>query len=171
MHVVLRPRVQGAAEHVGRALRVVGAIMADVEIRRHLQCRVAGGDRALPIDARHIAVRFAPDDAVRSTYFRMRGARLAVDADFLYVARFWVSPDGATEVLRWLDSHHMADDVAESGFRWMRRVRLEQDAVDGWYAYVMIYGLGSRQALHRYFDGPRRRDSRRSAKLSITTSA
>jgi hypothetical protein len=77
-----------------------------------------------------------------------------MDADFLHIVRFWASPDGATDVLRWLDSHHMADVVAELGFRCMRRVWLEHDAADGCYAYVMIYGLVSRQALHRYFDAP-----------------
>ncbi|MEO8713532.1 MAG: DUF4286 family protein [Acetobacteraceae bacterium] len=77
-----------------------------------------------------------------------------MDAAYFYIVRFWLSPDGATEVLRWLDGHHMADVLAEPGFRWLRRVRLDRDADDGWHAYMMIYGLDSREALQRYFDGP-----------------
>ncbi len=77
-----------------------------------------------------------------------------MDAAYLYIVRFWVSPDGAAAVLHWLDSHHMRDVVAEPGFRWMRRVRLEQDAEDGWHSYMMIYAVDLRDALQRYFDGP-----------------
>jgi hypothetical protein len=77
-----------------------------------------------------------------------------MDAPFLYVVRFWVHPDSATAMLQWLDSKHMADVIAEPGFLWMRRVRLDRDADDGWLAYMMVYGLESREALQRYFDGP-----------------
>ena len=46
----------------------------------------------------------------------------------------------------------MAEVTAQPGFRWLRRVRLDQDAEDGWHAYMMIYGLESREALLRYFE-------------------
>ena len=77
-----------------------------------------------------------------------------MDAPYLYVVKFWVHPDGAAAILRWLDDKHMAEVTAQPGFRWSRRVRLAQDAEDGWHAYMMIYGLDSREALQRYFDSP-----------------
>ena len=81
-----------------------------------------------------------------------------MDAPYLYVVKFWVHPDGAAPILHWLDATHMADVTAQPGFRWSRRVRLDQDADDGWHAYMMIYGLDSRDALLRYFesDAPKR---------------
>ena len=81
-----------------------------------------------------------------------------MDAPYLYVVKFWVHPDGAAAILRWLDDKHMAEVTAQPGFRWSRRVRLAQDAEDGWHAYMMIYGLESRDALMRYFesDAPQR---------------
>ncbi len=75
-----------------------------------------------------------------------------MDAPYLYVVKFWVHPDGAAAILRWLDDKHMAEVTAQPGFRWSRRVRLAQDAEDGWHAYMMIYGLESREALLRYFE-------------------
>lgn len=77
-----------------------------------------------------------------------------MDAPYFYVVKFWVSPEGAATVLHWLDSKHMAEVTEQPGFRWSRRVRLDQDAEDGWHAYMMIYGLDSREALHAYFDSP-----------------
>ena len=77
-----------------------------------------------------------------------------MDAPYLYVVKFWVHPDGVATILRWLDDKHMAEVTAQPGFRWSRRVRLDQDADDGWHAYMMIYGLESREALLRYFDSP-----------------
>jgi hypothetical protein len=81
-----------------------------------------------------------------------------VDAPFFYLVKFWIDPAGAADVLGWLDNTHMADVIAQPGFRWVRRVRLDQDPDDGWHAYMMIYGLDSRDALLRYFDSeaPRR---------------
>ena len=77
-----------------------------------------------------------------------------MDAPFVYVVRFWLHPDGAAAILHWLDSKHMAEVVAQPGFRSLRRVRFDQDSEDGWHAYMMIYGLESREALQRYFDSP-----------------
>lgn len=81
-----------------------------------------------------------------------------MDAPFFYIVKFWIEPAGAAAVLGWLDDKHMADVAAQPGFQWVRRVRLDQDADDGWQAYMMIYGLDSREALLRYFesDAPKR---------------
>ena len=83
---------------------------------------------------------------------------MPMDAPYLYVVKFWIHPDGAATILHWLDSKHMAEVTAQPGFRWSRRVRLAEDAADGWHAYMMIYGLESRDALMRYFesDAPKR---------------
>jgi|SRR5262245_23342777 len=77
-----------------------------------------------------------------------------MDAPFVYLVRFWVNPAGAAAVLRWLDDGHMRDVVAQPGFLWVRRVRLEQNSPEGWPGYLMIYGLESRDALQAYFNGP-----------------
>ena len=77
-----------------------------------------------------------------------------MDAPFVYVVQFWLHPDGAAAILHWLDSKHMAEVVAQPGFRSLRRVRFDQDSEDGWHAYMMIYGLDSREALQSYFDSP-----------------
>lgn len=74
--------------------------------------------------------------------------------DVVYVVRVWIDPQGHDAVLGWLRAHHVADVVAQPGFRWARCVRLEQDAEDGWLAYVMLYGVESREALLRYFESP-----------------
>ncbi len=78
-----------------------------------------------------------------------------MDKEAYYVVRFWVPP-GNTEVLDWLDATHMKEVTSEPGFLWSRRIRLEQDAEDGWHAHLMIYGLESRQALERYFNSAAR---------------
>ncbi len=77
-----------------------------------------------------------------------------MDAPFVYVVRFWVHPDSSAKIFDWLDNKHGAEVVAQPGFRWLRRVKLEGKADDGWDAYMMIYGLESREALMRYFESP-----------------
>jgi Domain of unknown function (DUF4286) len=77
-----------------------------------------------------------------------------MDAPFVYVVKFWVHPDGAPAIIHWLDKKHSAEVVAQPGFRWLRRVKFDEKAADGWEAYMMIYGLESREALMRYFDSP-----------------
>ncbi|HEY5209714.1 MAG TPA: DUF4286 family protein [Stellaceae bacterium] len=79
-----------------------------------------------------------------------------MEATTYYVVRFWIKPEGGQAVIDWLDSRHMAEVTAQPGFLWSRRCRLEQDAPDGWHAYLMIYGLESRAALERYFNSPAR---------------
>lgn len=75
-----------------------------------------------------------------------------MDAPFLYIVRFWVDPAGMTDVMNWLEGRHMAEVASLPGFLWVRRAKLDQQADDGWSAFMMIYGLESREALHRYFD-------------------
>ena len=77
-----------------------------------------------------------------------------MDAPYLYVVKFWIHPDGRKVVMDWLDGRHMAEVVAQPGFLFVRRVKLEQDSADGWSAHMMIYGLESKAALQRYFDSP-----------------
>jgi hypothetical protein len=77
-----------------------------------------------------------------------------VQTETLYCVRFWVSPAGRDALLHWLDSTHMQDVVSQPGFRWMKRLKLAEDAGDGWLAYMMIYGVESQAALQAYFDGP-----------------
>jgi quinol monooxygenase YgiN len=72
----------------------------------------------------------------------------------LYCVRFWVSPEGREQLLNWLDHSHMQDVVSQPGFLWMKRLKLAQDADDGWLAYMMIYSVESQAALHAYFDSP-----------------
>ena len=81
-----------------------------------------------------------------------------MDAPYVYVVKFWISPQGAETILRWLDGKHTAEVVAQPGFQSVRRVKLEENSADGWQAYMMIYGLESREALMRYFesDAPKR---------------
>lgn len=90
-----------------------------------------------------------------------------VEKEAYYVVRFWVPPDN-NQVLAWLDSRHMAEVATQPGFRWARRVRLEQDADDGWHAHLMIYGLESRAALERYFNSAARERFGEEAKAYAT---
>ena len=77
-----------------------------------------------------------------------------MDAPYLYIVKVWIHPDSRTTVMDWLDNRHMAEVVAQPGFLFVWRVKLEQHAADGWSAHMMIYGLESQAALRRYFDGP-----------------
>ncbi len=75
-----------------------------------------------------------------------------MDAAAMYVVRFWVDPKGHAQVFAWLDGGHNAEVVAQPGFLFVRRVKLEQKSEDGWDSYVMVYGLESRAALDAYFN-------------------
>jgi antibiotic biosynthesis monooxygenase (ABM) superfamily enzyme len=79
-----------------------------------------------------------------------------MDAPVLYMVRAWVSPDGGERFLRWLEDKHMAEVIAEPGFLWARKCRLEQTDDEGWQGYLLIYGLGSRDALEAYLASPAR---------------
>lgn len=75
-----------------------------------------------------------------------------MDAPVLYLVKFWVSPEGHRPLMDWLEGGHNAEVLAQPGFRFFQRVKLEQDAEDGWLAYAMIYGVESREALEAYFN-------------------
>lgn len=75
-----------------------------------------------------------------------------MDAEVLYVVRFWVDPRGHRQVFDWLDGGHCAEVASQPGFRFYHRLALEQAGEDGWPGYMMVYGLASRQALQAYFD-------------------
>ena len=79
-----------------------------------------------------------------------------MDAPVLYMVRAWVSPDGGERFLRWLEDKHMAEVIAQPGFLWARKCRLEQTDDEGWQGYLLIYGLASRDALEAYLASPAR---------------
>ncbi len=77
-----------------------------------------------------------------------------MDAETIYAVRVWVDPAASERLLVWLRHPHIADVVAQPGFLWARCIRLEQDAEDGWHAFMMLYGVESLSALDRYFENP-----------------
>ncbi len=79
-----------------------------------------------------------------------------MNARVLYFVRVWVSPDGGQRYLDWLERKHMAEVIREPGFLWAKRCRLEQADERGWAGYLLVYGLGSRDALERYLRSPAR---------------
>ena len=74
-----------------------------------------------------------------------------MDAPVMYVVKFWVFPAGHREVFDWLDGGHCAEVIAQPGFLFFKRLKLEQTSDDGWDSYMMLYGLQSREALEDYF--------------------
>lgn len=74
-----------------------------------------------------------------------------MDAPVIYGSKFFVSPAGSEQVFTWLDGGHCAEVVAQPGFLFAKRLKLEQTSEDGWDGYCMLYGLESRQALDDYF--------------------
>ena len=74
-----------------------------------------------------------------------------MDAPVLYVVRFWVAPAGRQQVFAWLDGGHLTEVVGQPGFRFVKRLKLDQKGDDGWDSFMMIYGLESQQALDNYF--------------------
>lgn len=74
-----------------------------------------------------------------------------MNAPVMYVVRFWVAPAGHDELFAWLDGGHCAEVLAQPGFLFVKRLKLEQRGDDGWDSYLMLYGLESRQALEDYF--------------------
>lgn len=67
---------------------------------------------------------------------------------FFLVVRFWVAPPAEASLLGWLEGGHVAEVLAQPGFQWCRRLRLEPQ--DGWKGYAMIYGIESRAAFEAY---------------------
>lgn len=70
----------------------------------------------------------------------------------VYIVQFWIDPDEGHKVMDWLTGTHLADVVAQPGFLWARMFDLEQTDDDGWPAYMMMYGLESRDMLDAYFN-------------------
>ena len=76
----------------------------------------------------------------------MRDASSA--SSYFLVVRFWVAPQAEAHVLAWLEGGHVAEVLAQPGFRWCRRLKVE--AKDGWPGYAMIYGIESRAHFAAY---------------------
>ena len=72
------------------------------------------------------------------------------DAGFFLVVRFWIAPDGEPQVMRWLDGGHIAEVLRQSGFLWVRRLRMLETDATGWSAHAMIYGIDSRASYEKY---------------------
>ncbi len=77
-----------------------------------------------------------------------------MNAAYFYIVRYWVTPEAEARLLAWLDGGHTAEVVAQPGFLWARRVRLEETDSLGWRAFTTIYGLESKAALDAYFKNP-----------------
>jgi hypothetical protein len=73
-------------------------------------------------------------------------------SSFFLVVRFWVAPQAERQVLGWLEGGHIAEVLAQPGFQWCKRLRL--DAKDGWSGFAMIYGIESRAAFEAYDANP-----------------
>ncbi len=73
-----------------------------------------------------------------------------MEAPIIYTVIVWVSPDGGDPYLEWLECKHMREVIAEPGFLWARRCRLEQTDAEGWRGYLLLYGLATRAALDAY---------------------
>jgi hypothetical protein len=71
---------------------------------------------------------------------------------FFLVVRFWIAPQAEARVLAWLEGGHVAEVLAQPGFRWCRRLKTE--AREGWPGYAMIYGIESRAAFEAYNGNP-----------------
>jgi hypothetical protein len=85
---------------------------------------------------------------------RSNGRIAMPDAGYLYIVRYWVAPEAEARLLAWLDGGHTAEVVAQPGFLWARRVRLEEVDSLGWRGFCSIYGLESKAALEAYFVNP-----------------
>ena len=72
----------------------------------------------------------------------------SASSEFFLVVRFWVAPDAHAAVRRWLEGGHVAEVLAQPGFLWCRRLKLEPR--EGWAGYAMIYGIASRAAYEAY---------------------
>jgi hypothetical protein len=72
------------------------------------------------------------------------------EAKYFLVVRFWVAPEAAAKVARWLEGGHVAEVVSQPGFLWCRRLNLKENDAKGWTAFSMLYGIESRSAFERY---------------------
>ncbi len=66
------------------------------------------------------------------------------EANYFLVVRFSVEPQAETDLLRWLDGGHVKELLAQEGFLWCKRVKIEKNA------FMMLYGLESKAAFDAY---------------------
>jgi hypothetical protein len=66
------------------------------------------------------------------------------EANYFLVVRFSVEPQAETDLLRWLDGGHVQELLAQEGFLWCKRVKIEKNA------FMMLYGLESKAAFDAY---------------------
>ena len=85
-------------------------------------------------------------------------------APYIYVVTMWVNPEGGEQVIKWLDTTHIAEILEQPGFLWATRLRLAQARSDGWIAHQIIYGLESGKALDDYQNSPERERFSREAR-------
>lgn len=72
------------------------------------------------------------------------------EARFFLVVRFWISPGGQDQVMRWMDGGHVAEVMRQPGFIWVKRLRMAEPDATGWSAHAMIYGIESRAHYDQY---------------------
>jgi quinol monooxygenase YgiN len=65
-------------------------------------------------------------------------------ARYFLVVRFSVEPEAEAELLRWLDGGHVKEVLAQKGFLWCKRVKIEKNA------FMMLYGIESKAAFDAY---------------------
>jgi hypothetical protein len=66
------------------------------------------------------------------------------DARYFLVVRFSVEPQAEAELLRWLDGGHVKEVLAQKGFLWCKRLKIENNA------FMMLYGIESKAAFDAY---------------------
>lgn len=72
------------------------------------------------------------------------------EARFFLVVRFWIAPGGQEQVMRWIEGGHIAEVMRQSGFLWVRRLRMTELDATGWSAHAMIYGIESKAHYDQY---------------------
>ncbi|HWI38528.1 MAG TPA: DUF4286 family protein [Burkholderiales bacterium] len=72
------------------------------------------------------------------------------EANFFLVVRFWIAPGGQEQVMRWMDGGHVAEVMRQSGFVWVKRLKMAEPDATGWSAHAMIYGIESRAHYEQY---------------------
>lgn len=66
------------------------------------------------------------------------------EARYFLVVRFSVEPQAEAELLRWLDGGHVKEVLAQNGFLWCKRVKIEKNS------FMMLYGIESKAAFDAY---------------------
>jgi antibiotic biosynthesis monooxygenase (ABM) superfamily enzyme len=79
------------------------------------------------------------------------------DAPVFYMVRSWMKPEGGQDYIRWLETKHMADILAQPGVLWARKIDLDQRDEEHWSSVLLIYGFDSRDSLNAYLASPERK--------------